>query len=863
MITIFCMYCFMNATKAYYGQVSSNDTNLSSVSFSSGTLNTEFDPGVTNYDLNLTMCENIDITAFAEDDTAQIQINGTPCQSGTPAAIQMTKSLKQIIIVVTAENGLQRQYCFNLLLTNPERVGLSNLTLDSGSLDPVFNPDITDYSVNVPWNIETLSLKPSGNPSTKTITVNNQSVESGSSFTVQLSQGKNIITITATGEDCTSRTYIITVERDTAPPPALQSLKLSAGTLSPSFSGKTTLYTASVDSITDKETITATGNSSVKTISINNKTVDSSNGYAIDLAAGINSVTIAVTSNNSETVTYVITITKNAPPKASLSNLSLSKGTISPQFSPDVTQYTANVDSDTSEITITPTDIIQSDIIKINGCVINGTQSFKMPLVVGPNTADISLVSQDGTARTYTLTITRKAASSPSLSSLTIDSGTLSPEFSARTTNYTAKVDYSVNVIKISAIANDNTQSVTINGTPSDNCQMALNVGTNHAEIIVKMTDGTSKTYKLDITRCVNAPSCLSQLTLSTGTLSPSFSSEKTDYSVKVGNDVTSIFVNAVSNDFGAKVKISGTTTGNVPLSVGSNNVTITVTSVDGSVKTYTLNIFRCYKTKFTVSSKNENGAYVSAVPDYLQLVDGSDNFDFELGGSSIIISSGTLKNFKGSGNLCVSSGITDDAKIKRASASADGSCILISGTEIEINGGSAVEGSIINAGATLTFPSKVKETLQIGTPVLYYFDESSGTLVNTGASFDIENEEVSFSAQKSGNYILGVISSTPKIDYTVSAGAKYVSSGAAKSFNVNVDRGHLSTRLEKAQLMVVTTLSTGAQNYCYIPLTNDSTALSVTVDGNAVHSDVYLISGGFDGNSIPLTYSLTQSVGA
>lgn len=83
----------------------------------------------------------------------------------------------------------------------------------------------------------------------------------------------------------------------------------------------------------------------------------------------------------------------------------------------------------------------------------------------------------------------------------------------------------------------------------------------------------------------------LSSLTISSGTLSPAFSSTKTDYTASVPNSVNSITVTAVPNHTGATV-----TSGNGAhvLAVGANAIPIVVTAEDGAAtKTYLLIVTR------------------------------------------------------------------------------------------------------------------------------------------------------------------------------------------------------------------------------------------------------------------------------
>ena len=79
----------------------------------------------------------------------------------------------------------------------------------------------------------------------------------------------------------------------------------------------------------------------------------------------------------------------------------------------------------------------------------------------------------------------------------------------------------------------------------------------------------------------------LSSLTLSTGTLSPEFNSNQTNYEVNVDARTTEITIDAKASD--SKASITGT--GKHELQVGSNTFEIKCKAENGSVKTYTITI--------------------------------------------------------------------------------------------------------------------------------------------------------------------------------------------------------------------------------------------------------------------------------
>ncbi len=92
----------------------------------------------------------------------------------------------------------------------------------------------------------------------------------------------------------------------------------------------------------------------------------------------------------------------------------------------------------------------------------------------------------------------------------------------------------------------------------------------------------------------------LANLLLNTATLSPAFASATTSYTAAVSNATSSITVTPTTSDSTARVTVNGNITpsgspsASIPLSVGSNNITVLVTAGDGvTTKTYTIAVTR------------------------------------------------------------------------------------------------------------------------------------------------------------------------------------------------------------------------------------------------------------------------------
>lgn len=183
-----------------------------------------------------------------------------------------------------------------------------------------------------------------------------------------------------------------------------------------------------------------------------------------------------------------------------------------------------------------------------------------------------------------TITITPPPSTNANLASLSVSNGSIS--FNKDTTSYSVKVGNDVTSINVSASAEDSGAKVSGTGTKS------LNYGDNKISIVVTAPSGDKKTYTITVTRedTRSKNNNLSSIKLSTGTLSPSFSSGRTTYNVSVPFEVSSIKVDATVEDSKSKVTISGGSS----LKAGKvTNVTIKVTAENGAVKTYTVKVTR------------------------------------------------------------------------------------------------------------------------------------------------------------------------------------------------------------------------------------------------------------------------------
>lgn len=263
-----------------------------------------------------------------------------------------------------------------------------------------------------------------------------------------------------------------------------------------------------------------------------------------------------------------------------LSSITLSEGTI--DFDKSKTTYEIkNINGSTIEIGANA----ESSYAKLSG------DTGKKNLKLGLNTFKITVTSESGVNRIYTLNIYRNdnRDKTNTLSSLEVENNKITPEFNKNTVSYTLTVKKDVTSVKINATLESDKSSFNKGYGPRT---VNLNYGVNNVVIKVTSESGAVKTYTIKITREDDRSSnnYLKSLNVSSGDFT--FNKKTLNYSFTVPNEVTSLKVFAAAED--TKSTVSGVKTYN--LKEGLNKITITVTAENKQTRTYTLQVTRIVK---------------------------------------------------------------------------------------------------------------------------------------------------------------------------------------------------------------------------------------------------------------------------
>ena len=325
--------------------------------------------------------------------------------------------------------------------------------------------------------------------------------------------------------------------------------------------------------------------------------------------------------------------------------------TLVDEFVPSDTTVSVLLDQSVTHVKVTPTLNDTNATVTVNGrSTLNRTASAVIPVTIGTTSIEVAVTSEDAaTTRVYTINFAQQTqetkpnlSSDASLANLDLSAGTLSTAFVSNIFQYTASAPHDISEIELTATVNQLGSAVSINGSILDTfldcekpcCQsgcwagfhpygyrqvvdpklvagrVVLDVGLNIFEVNVLAEDGvTLSIYRVAVTReatvkpvlnSVSSDARLEGLVLSPSVSGFNFVPDTFSYRILVPHYVTRLRTVPVANHPNANVAVdrvpvaSGTLSGFKELSVGSNQLVVTVVAEDGSLsETYSLTVVR------------------------------------------------------------------------------------------------------------------------------------------------------------------------------------------------------------------------------------------------------------------------------
>ena len=173
------------------------------------------------------------------------------------------------------------------------------------------------------------------------------------------------------------------------------------------YEGKTGAQTESV-------MVTPTAGSRFAHVTVNGVEYNGTDAVEAALVDGENLIPVVVTAEDGQTIKeYTLKIVReDSGTLAYLTSLAIQGVSISPEFSSDVTEYTASVGADVEKIHLELTPVTGASVsMTVNG--VGQAASTEAVLKEGQNIIEIEVGSQDGTNfTTYTLTVTKEESQS-------------------------------------------------------------------------------------------------------------------------------------------------------------------------------------------------------------------------------------------------------------------------------------------------------------------------------------------------------------------------------------------------------------------------------------------------------------------
>ncbi|MBX3327062.1 MAG: cadherin-like beta sandwich domain-containing protein [Nitrospira sp.] len=403
---------------------------LSSLTVTPGNLQPAFSSNTTSYLVEVSATvSTVTVTATPRDSATTLSINGidTNPGQGRPIALSSSQPTTTISIVLTSQNGLESSY--DILVRKVDNT-LSALSVTPGPLAPAFTASTLTYQVDVASSINSVTVVATkADPHA----VMSGSVTAGAGITAGQAiiplngPGQpTVVSITVAVPNSEAKTYTITVQRA-----ALSSNNnLSALTVTPpgsfpppGFIPSTLNYTVNVATNVNRVDVTATKSDLNAVMAIDSVIVPAgtASGSALNIPlAGPGTpttISITVTAQNGNPKTYSITVNRAASTDDTLSALTVTANSteqpLVPGFSATTVEYTVNVATTVTEVTVLATKSDRSAVMLLGSLTVpagtlSGQETFPLG---GPGTqtvVSISVTAQSGgVPKIYTIIVNR------------------------------------------------------------------------------------------------------------------------------------------------------------------------------------------------------------------------------------------------------------------------------------------------------------------------------------------------------------------------------------------------------------------------------------------------------------------------
>ena len=172
----------------------SNDSYLKDIIISDGIISPKFDKNKTEYSITVPYeVTKLNLDYIKSNDKATVKVRGN--------SDFKVGEVNTVTIDVTAEDGSLRTYTINVTRSDKKSNNdLEDIIIEEGDLDPDFDPDKTEYTVDIPGDIDNINIKAITNNSKAKVQILGND---------NLKEGKNKISIIVTDENGFSKIYTV------------------------------------------------------------------------------------------------------------------------------------------------------------------------------------------------------------------------------------------------------------------------------------------------------------------------------------------------------------------------------------------------------------------------------------------------------------------------------------------------------------------------------------------------------------------------------------------------------------------------------------------------------------------------------
>ncbi len=430
------------------------------------------------------------------------------------------------------------------------------------------------------------------------------------------------------------------------------------------------------------------------------------------------------------------------------------------------------------------------------------------------------------------------------LASLSVTPGGLQPAFFANTTNYAVNTPTSEPSVTVTAVPKDNTAIVRIDGFVTSQRSVTLDGpgSTKTILIVVETLNGLETTYTVTVTRLLSSDNNLSALTVTPGSLAPTFISSTLDYTVNVATAVASITVSATKSDPNAVISGDVPSQGQATIQLDgpgtSKVISVIVTAPNGVSKAYRITVNRA------APSSNNNLSALSVTPGSLAPAFAANTLSYTVNVATTVTSVDVSAS-KADANAVMSGDLTAGTGIPTGQAT-----IPLDGP-----GTSKVASITVTApsGASQTYTVTVNRAAPSSNNNLSALSVTPGSLAPAFAANTL-------------SYTVNVATTVTSVDVSASkADANAVMSGDLTA-GTGIPTGQATIPLDgpgtsKVVSITVTAPSGASQTYTITvnrAASSDDTLLALTVTANAV---VQPLVPDFNANILPYTVNVANTV--